>query len=115
MKTHSRCPHGNHSNLKHLIICGIDSLHARLDIMENLLMATQADLDAVTASLATLKDTLVADDSAIQAEIAALQSANPGLDLTGLQAAVADVSAAVDATTALVPAATPGDTPPATA
>lgn len=53
-------------------------------------MATQADIDALTTAL-------TADDAAIAQEIAALQAANPALDLSGLQAAVA-------ATAALVPA-----------
>lgn len=47
---------------------------------------TQADVDALTKS--------VSDDVAkIQAEIAALQSANPALDLSGLQNAVASLDA----------------------
>lgn len=68
------------------------------------IMATQAEIDAVTSGLADLKSKLDADDSAIQQEIASLQAANPSLDLSGLQSAVSDLSASVDATTALVPA-----------
>lgn len=48
------------------------------------LMATQADIDALAAKVS-------ADVTAINAEIAALQAANPALDLTGLQAAVASL------------------------
>lgn len=47
---------------------------------------TQADLDALAAKVS-------ADVTAINAEIAALQSANPALDLSGLQAAVASLDA----------------------
>lgn len=45
---------------------------------------TQADLDALAASVSS-------DVAAINAEIAALQQANPALDLSGLQAAVASL------------------------
>jgi hypothetical protein len=62
-------------------------------------MATQADLDNLTAQL-------TAADQGIQAEIAALQAANPALDLSGLQAAV-------QATADLVPAPAPVDPTPA--
>lgn len=74
-------------------------LHIRiqLDRME-LKMTTQADIDALTTALTS-------DDAAIAQEIAALQAANPNLDLSGLQAAVA-------ATAALVPAATAPVTAP---
>jgi hypothetical protein len=68
-----------------------------------ILMATQADIDAITTKLGELKATLVADDSAIQQEIKKLQEQHPALDLTALQDAVDDVSKAVDDTTALVP------------
>lgn len=50
-------------------------------ILGEKIMATQADIDALTAQLN-------ADVEAINAEIAALQAANPALDLSGLQAAV---------------------------
>lgn len=50
-------------------------------ILGERIMATQADIDALTAQL-------TADVDAINAEIAALQAANPALDLSGLQAAV---------------------------
>lgn len=66
------------------------SLTARLNRQEHD-MATQQDLDNLTAQL-------TAADQGIQAEIAALQAANPTLDLSGLQAAV-------QATADLVPAA----------
>lgn len=52
------------------------------------LMATQADVDALTARLAALDTRTTTAVAAIQAEIAALQAANPALDLTALTAAV---------------------------
>jgi TolA-binding protein len=89
------------------------------------IMATQADIDAVTAALVsedsalnTAVTNLTAADTAIQSEIAALQAANPALDLSGLQAemtksqaASAAVATAVAATAALVPAPAPAPTP----
>lgn len=45
------------------------------------LMSTQADVDALTQAVTS-------DVEAINAEIAALQNANPALDLSGLQTAV---------------------------
>lgn len=67
-------------------------------------MATQADIDALTTAL-------TADDAAIATEIAALQAANPSLDLSALQAAVAATAALVPAATAPTPPAAP-DVPP---
>ena len=73
--------------------------------MEMMMAASQADVDALTNAISDLKNRLVADDSAIQSEIATLQA--QGVDVSGLQAAVSDLSSAVDATDALVPAVTP--------
>lgn len=50
------------------------------------LVATQADVDAITANVQTAVTN-------IQAEITALQQANPSLDLSGLQGAVATLDA----------------------
>jgi hypothetical protein len=69
-----------------------------------ILMATQAEVDALTAKLGDLGNTLKADDSAIQTEIARLQS--QGVDTSALSAAVDSLAQDVDATTALVPAPT---------
>lgn len=87
--------------------------------LEKMIMATQSDIDAVTAALVQEDSdlnaavaSLTAADTAIAAEIAALQAANPALDLSGLQAELASsqaasaaVAAAVSATAALVPPA----------
>lgn len=58
----------------------------QITILGEKLSVTQADLDALATSIS-------ADVSAIQAEIAALEAANPNLDLSGLQAAVASLDA----------------------
>ncbi|HEY5201347.1 MAG TPA: hypothetical protein VIJ31_10610 [Acidothermaceae bacterium] len=69
-------------------------------------MSTQADIDALTTAL-------TADDAAIATEIAALQAANPSLDLSALQAAVAATAALVPAATAPAAPAAPVTDPPA--
>ncbi len=71
--------------------------------MENA-MATQADIDTLTAKLGELKDHLTSADAGIQAEIDALKAANPAVDVSSLQTAVDALSQQVDATSALVPA-----------
>jgi hypothetical protein len=80
-------------------------IHERLD-----LMATQADVDALTTAVDQIATDLTAAQSKLQAEINALAAANPGLDLTALQAAVAPVDAAVQALGALAPSP-PAPTP----
>jgi len=52
-------------------------------------MATQADVDALAARLTAVDSRNKTAVAAIQGEIAALQTANPDLDLTGLTNAVA--------------------------
>jgi hypothetical protein len=67
------------------------------------LMAQQEDIDALTAALAQEDSDLNTAVTGIQAEIAALQNANPALDLTALTAQVDATAAAVAAAAALVP------------
>ncbi len=74
--------------------------------------ASQADIDAITTGLQGLSSALSDDTAAIQQEIQTL--AAQGVDVSGLQAAVSDLSGKVDGVTALVPAPAPadgGDTP----
>ena len=68
------------------------------------IVASQADIDALTAALAQEDSDLNTAVTAIQAEIVALQQANPALDLTALSAQVDATAAAVAAAAALVPA-----------
>jgi hypothetical protein len=80
--------------------------------MELLMAVTQADLDALAASLGDLQTKLTSADAGLQAEIDSLQSANPALDLSGVQAKLNELSSQVDATAAMVPAApAPADVP----
>lgn len=75
-------------------------------------MATvaQSDIDALTAQVTDLTTTLGNDVNAIQAEIAALEAqvaAGQPVDLTGIQAAVANLSNTVSTATAIVPPPAP--------
>jgi peptidoglycan hydrolase CwlO-like protein len=88
--------------------------------MQREISVAQSDIDALTtalsdtnAELGTAVTNLSGDVTAIQAEIAALEAANPQLDLTAITAAVAAaqstadaVAAAVASAAALVPPAT---------
>jgi hypothetical protein len=83
------------------ILHSLQELHAKVDI----LMSQQDDINALATELETdvaAEDTAL---SAIEAEIASLQAANPALDLTALRAAVAGQDAAVAAEQAVVPPA----------
>jgi hypothetical protein len=71
----------------------------------------QADVDALTAQVDQVTADLTTAQAAIQTEIDALSAANPGVDLTALQAAVAPLDAAVVALGGLTP--TPPVAPPA--
>ena len=62
-------------------------------------MATQADIDALTAqvtannpALAATLASIATDTTKIEAEIASLKAANPAIDLTALTAAVAGLA-----------------------
>jgi uncharacterized phage infection (PIP) family protein YhgE len=82
-------------------------------------MATQEDIDTLTAQVTALSDTLATETSeldtataAILAEIDTLTNANPALDVSGLTAAVESVStatsnikAAADSVQSIPPAA----------
>lgn len=64
-------------------------------------MATQADVDALTQAVSDLTAKVTADDSQLQAGVAAVQAwiANQpaDVDVSGLQDAVSQLSAGVDA------------------
>jgi hypothetical protein len=76
----------------------VSALNERMD-----LMSTQADVDALTTAVDTVATDLAAAHTSLQTEIDALVKANPTLNLTALQAAVAPVDAAVQALGALKP------------
>lgn len=70
-------------------------------------MATQADVDALTARLSAVDTRTQAAVVAIQAEITNLQTANPALDLTALTTAVGQLETDVTAVEGLEPPAAP--------
>ena len=83
--------------------------------LEKQMAATQAQVDALTATVTGYGNLLAkiqADYRAIEAELAAAATANPGVDLSGLEAAISNVSGQlVAAQTADDAAATPTTTP----
>lgn len=88
--------------------------------MQREISVAQSDIDALTAALSdtnaelgTAMSDLAGDVTNIQAEITALQAAQPELDLTALTAAVAAAQSTADAVVAGVAAAA-ALVPPAT-
>jgi hypothetical protein len=73
---------------------------------------TQSDVDAITTQVDQVAQDLTAAQVKLQAEIDALAAANPTVDLTALQAAVAPLDAAVLALGGLTPDVPPAPTPP---
>lgn len=106
------------------ILQRLRALEVNQHCMQKEISVAQSDIDALTsalsdtdAELGTAVTNLTGDVTAIQAEIAALEAAQPQLDLTALTAAVTQaqstataVAAAVASAAALVP---PAVTPPA--
>lgn len=84
----------------------IERLLHNLNRKADKIVSQQDDLNADVASIEAGVTALSDAATNIQAEIAALQAANPALDLTGLNTAVADLGNAVSAVSAL-------QTPPA--
>lgn len=85
----------------------ITNINRRLSAIEEKLtqigvsMATQADIDALTQAVSDLTAKVTADDSQLQAGVAAVQawiaSQPADVDVSGLQDAVGQLSAGVDA------------------
>jgi hypothetical protein len=97
--------------IENLINLRFAELAVRITKLKELIVTTagntQADVDALTTAVGQLSDQLTTDVANIDAEIAALQAANPGLDLSNLQAAVTNLTGTVSNVTAIAP------TPPA--
>ena len=79
--------------------------------LERQQMSTQADVDAVTTQAGEIASDLATAKVDLHAEIDALSAANPGLDLTALQAAVSPLDQAAKDLAGLKP--TPPPPPPA--
>jgi predicted nucleic acid-binding Zn-ribbon protein len=82
------------------LLQAIQILASKVDILMSQQDEIGADVQAIEGAVAQLN----AAASAIEAEIAALQQANPALDLSGLQQAVADLGTAASAVAAIPPA-----------
>ncbi len=85
----------------------VAELDGRID-----LMATQADVDVLTASVTKVSADIANAKTTLQAEIDKLATANPALDLTSLQAAVALLDPAVLELGNLTPTPPPPPPPP---
>jgi len=85
------------------------SLRARVERLEREHMITQAQVDSLTALVKG--DHTKLDE--IQADVVALQAANPNVDMSALTAAINDLdtAATADATADAPPAQTPPATP----
>jgi hypothetical protein len=64
-------------------------------------MATQEDVDALKATVDQLGGTLGTALAGIQSDLDALKAANPGVDISALQASVSNLATAVDQATAI--------------
>jgi len=69
-----------------------DTIVEELKELRKLMQITQAQLDAIAASLTTIDTTV----ESIATEVGALQANNPSLDLTGLNAAASKLSTDVN-------------------
>ena len=84
---------------------------ARISALETQMIVTQAQIDAETAKVVALTTTLNTAVPLIQsgfanleAEMATFKQANPGLDISGLDTALATLKTGVDVLPTLVPA-----------
>lgn len=81
------------------LLRAINEVNEKVDILMTEQAAVDAAAQEIQADVAKENTAL----AAIQAEIAALQGANPALDLSGLQAAVGQLDQATAAEEAVVP------------
>lgn len=86
---------------------GLDCRLASIEKILKEILMSQSDIDAATSQIQATETDLLAASQNIAAEIAALKSANPTLDLSGLEAAVAQLPAAQAAVDALETPAAP--------
>ena len=92
------CPDGISRRLAD-IAESLNHLHGKVDRI-------MSDQDTVNAAAAQIEQDVAEQNTAlaaIQAEIAALQQANPAIDFTALNQAVADLGTATSAEQAVVP------------
>ena len=78
------------------IAAQLDTITGRLETM-----ATQTDIDNLTAQLTAVGDALNTAVAGIQADLDALKAANPAIDITALSTSVAALVTAAAAVTAV--------------
>lgn len=83
------------------ILTAITTANKKLDIIMSQNDELNSDVQAISQAVTDLGTA----STAIEAEIASLKSANPALDLTGLDTAVASLKTAVSGVSAIAPAA----------
>jgi hypothetical protein len=97
----------NVERLENLINLRFAQLAVRVTELKEIVLTTagntQADVDALTAQVTQLAAQLTTDVTNIDAEIAALKTANPGLDLSKLEAAMTGLSGTVSTVDAIAP------------
>jgi hypothetical protein len=79
------------------ILAELATLNAKVDLMSQ---TNQQHADAIAAQLTTIDATLKTGVAAITAEIATLKAANPAVDFTAVDTAVANLGTDVAAATA---------------
>ena len=84
------------------LLAQLTTINKKLDV----LMSQQDDITADVQAVQQAVDDLGTAATAIEAEIAALKAANPGLDLSGLDTVVGKLKTAVTSVAAIAPPAT---------
>jgi small-conductance mechanosensitive channel len=83
-------------NVERRILTQLQQMEQRLNQKLEKIMASQADIDALTAQIVTSLGDLQTQSTAIGADVTAIQAAlaalPPSLDITALQAAVASLA-----------------------
>ena len=92
------------------ILAAVSAVSKKLDTALSQIGTIMSQQDDLTADVQVVNQAVTDLGTAatlIEAEIAALKTANPALDLTGLDSAVGSLKTAVSGVTAIAPPATP--------
>lgn len=85
----------------HRVVELLHEMQCQLHRMEDRIMATQADVDALTGRLSTVSTTLTDGIAGVRQDIEDLKNANPELDLSSLESSVATLETGVASVTEL--------------
>jgi hypothetical protein len=91
-----------------------EAITGRLTRMENVLMATQAQVDALTTRVTAVGDAVTTGVAGIRSDLDAIRAANPDVDLSALEGSVTALEASTAGVTDLdaeFPVATPVEDP----